>query len=153
GMIETQAYRDLAALTRSAVDKLQFEMQTIRGAWQQTRLSHRSPRTLRAHAKIASEVSKALLERYDFRKDSMQLAKIIGGKNPLDRLTDAAEALRVLGEQLKLQEDEREGLLEAAGFGLAIGVGVHEIAKLGTGIVAEVRQLRGLVAEESAISK
>jgi signal transduction histidine kinase len=60
-----------------------------------------------------------------------------------------ADALRELGEQLKLQEDEREGLLEAAGFGLAIGVGVHELAKLATGIVAEVRQLKGAIEPES----
>jgi signal transduction histidine kinase len=145
GMIETQAYQDLALLTRSLVDQLQFEIQAVRGAWQKTRSSHTSPRTLRAHAKIASELSKALVERYDFRKDSLKLAKVIGGKNPSQRIMGTAEALRDLGEQLKLQEDEREGLLEAAGFGLAIGVGVHELAKLATGIVAEVRQLKGSV--------
>jgi signal transduction histidine kinase len=153
GMIETQAYRDLTTLTRAVVDKLQFDMQAARGAWQKTRLAHISPRTLRAHAKIASEVGKALLERYDFRKDSLELAKVIGGEDPSERLTDVAEALRVLGDQLKLQEDEREGLLEAAGFGLAIGVGVHELAKLGTGIVSEVRQLQGLVAMGTTAAK
>ncbi len=153
GMIETQAYKDLATLTRSVVDKLQFEMQSVRGAWQKTRLAHTSPRTLRAHAKIASAASKLVVEHYDFRKDPWKLADAVGGKDPSQRMMDAAEALRVLGEQLKLQEDEREGLLEAAGFGLAIGVGVHELAKLGTGIVAEVRELQGLVAMGTTASK
>jgi signal transduction histidine kinase len=145
GMIETRAYQDLALLTRSLVDQLQFEIQAVRGAWQKTRSSHTSLRTLRAHAKIVSELSEALVERYDFRKDPLKLARVIGGKNPPQRMMDIAEAHRNLGEQLKLQEDERDGLLEAAGFGLAIGVGVHELAKLATGIVVEVRQLKGSV--------
>jgi signal transduction histidine kinase len=152
GMIETQAYKDLALLTRAVIDQFQFEIQAVRAAWQKTRSSYTSPRTLRAHAKIASEVSKALVERYDFRNDPLELAKVIGGKDPSQRMIGATDALRELGEQLKLQEDEREGLLEAAGFGIAIGVGVHELAKLATGIVAEVRQLKGTVESGSAAS-
>src|SRR5258707_8437739 len=50
-----------------------------------------------------------------------------------------------LGDQLKLQEDEREGLLEAAGFGLAIGVAVHEIGKLASAMLTDVRQVRPAV--------
>ncbi len=152
GMIETRAYKDLALLARSVVDKLQFEIQAVRGAWQKKHFPHTSPRTLRAQAKIASEVSKALVERYDFGKDPLKLAIIVGGKSPSERMTEAAESLRVLGEQLKSQEDEREGLLEAAGFGLAIGVAVHELAKVASAIVAEVRQLKALVDGGSTTS-
>lgn len=144
GMIETRAYKDLALLTRSAVDQLQFGIQAVRGAWKKKHFPHASQRTLRAQAKIASEVSKALVERYDFGKDPLKLATIVGGKSPAERMTDAAESLRLLGEQLESQEDEREGLLEAAGFGLAIGVAVHELAKVASAIVAEVRQLKAL---------
>jgi signal transduction histidine kinase len=142
GMIETQAYKDLALLTGSLIDQLQFEVQAVREAWQKTRLLHKSPKTLRAHAKFASDLSEALVERYDFRKDPLKLSKLIGGKNPAERVKHAAETLRGLGEQLKLQQDERNGLLEAAGFGLAISVAVHELAKLSTGIVADVQQLK-----------
>jgi signal transduction histidine kinase len=145
GMIETQAFKDLAILTRSVVDQLQFEIQSIREKWQKARISHASPKTLRAQAKIMSQTASLLAERYDFRKDPLDLAKIVGGKDSSQKLIDAAQNFRELGEQLKLQEDEREGLLEAAGFGVAIGVGVHELSKLATGIVAEVQQLRGLV--------
>ena len=152
GMIETRAYKDLALLTRSVVDQLQFQIQAIRGAWQKKRFPHTSLKTLRVYAKIESELNDALVERYDFQKDPLKLAKVIGGKNPAERMTGAADALRHLGEQLKLQEDEREGLLEAAGFGLAIGVGVHELAKVATGIVAEVRQLKDVVEAGSAAS-
>ena len=149
GMIETQAFKDLALLTRSVVDHLQFEIQAIRGKWQKTRISHAPPRTLRAQAKIMSGTASLLAQRYDFRKDPLELAKIVGGKDPSQRLIQAAQNFGELGEQLKLQEDERDGLLEAAGFGIAIGVGVHELSKLAAGIVAEVQQLKSLVLVNS----
>ncbi len=152
GLIETQAYRDLASLTRSAVYQLQLEIQTIREKWKKTRVSRVSAETLRAQAKTVSEVSSALAERYDFRKDPLKLANVIG-KDPSQRMRDAAETLRGLEEQLKLQEDEREGLLDVAGFGLAIGVGVHELSKLAAAIVTEVRQLQGLVQMGTTAAK
>jgi len=152
GLIETQAYTDLASLTRSVVDQLQFEIQTIREKWQKARVSRVSAETLRAQAKTVSEVSSVLAERYDFRKDPLKLANVVG-KDPTQRMRDAAEIFRELGEHLKLQEDEREGLLDVAGFGLAIGVGVHELSKLAAAIVAEVRQLQGLVAMGTTAGK
>ena len=54
-----------------------------------------------------------------------------------------------LGEHLKLQDDEREGLLEAAGFGLAIAVAVHELGKLASAIVADVRLLNDTLGAKS----
>jgi len=153
GMIETRAFKDLAVLTRSVVDQLQFEIQSIREKWQKARSSPVTLKTLRAQAKIMAQAASLLAERYDFRKDPLELAKIVGGKDSSQRLIDAAQNFRGLGEQLKLQEDEREGLLEAAGFGVAIGVGVHELSKLATGIVAEVQQLRGLVVMGSKADK
>lgn len=152
GMIETQAYRDLAVLARSVVDELQFEIQTIREKWQKTRVSRVPTETLRTQAKTMSEVSLGLAERYDFRKDMSKLADVIG-KDPSQKLRDAGETFRDLAEQLRLQEDEREGLLDVAGFGLAIGVGVHELSKLASAIVAEVRQLQAFVVVGSAGAK
>jgi len=141
-MIETQAYRDLALLTRSAVDQLQFQMQRVREDWQKARSRRIPPKKLQAHAKVAAEVGKAIVENYDFRKDPLKIAKNVGGKNASHQIGEAVEVLLSLGEHLRLQDDERDGLLEAAGFGLAVGVTIHELGKLASAIVAEVRLLR-----------
>jgi signal transduction histidine kinase len=149
GLIETRAYRDLALLTRAAIDQLQIQMQHVREAWQKTKSRRMPPKTLAAHAKVAADVGKALLESYDFKKDPLKLAKTVGGRNAEEKVEAAADALTSLTEHLKLQDDEREGLLEAAGFGLAIGVGVHELGKLASAIVIDVRQLREALGPRS----
>ncbi len=144
GLIETAAARDLALLTRACVDQLQHYVLQVRDEWSKKRRSAGlSPATLRAHARVAADVAKTLVDHYDFRKDPLKLAAAIGGKKVAERVAAAADTLRRLTEQLKLQEDEREGLMEAAGFGLAIGVAVHEVGKLASAIASDVRQLHG----------
>ena len=152
GMIKTQAYDDLALLTRAAIDQLQFEIQSARGRWTKKKTRRLPLRTLGAYAKVAAEVAKSLGDNYDFRKDSLNIAARVGAK-PAQRISEAAEALTSLGEQLKLQEDEREGLLEAAGFGLAISVAVHELGKLASAIISDVQQLRRALDGDSKGTK
>jgi signal transduction histidine kinase len=145
GIIETQAYGDLALLTGSLVDMLQFQMKSVRDRWIKAKLTRQPLSTIRAYASAAAEMAKTMAEKYDFKDDPMQIAAKVGGDNPAERLVAASKALGSLGDQLKLQEDEREGLVEAAGFGLAIGVAVHELAKLATAIISDVRRLEDIV--------
>lgn len=145
GMIDTQAYRDLALLTGSVVDQLQFQMKSVRDRWSKAKQTRQPLSTIRAYASAAADMAQTLAERYDFKSDPMQIAAKVGGDNPAERMVTASAALRSLGGQLKLQEDEREGLVEAAGFGLAIGVAVHELAKLATAIISDVRRLEEIV--------
>lgn len=142
GMIQTRAYRDLALLTRSAVDQLQFQMQRVRDGWKKTKTIRVPLLTIRSQARAAADVAKALVERYDFDKDPLMIAAKVGGTNPAARINDAAESLLSLGDQLKLQEDERDGLLEAAGFGLAISVAIHELGKLASAITSDAHRLQ-----------
>ena len=141
GMIRTQAYDDLAVLTRAAVDELQREIQSARAGWTKKKTARVPVRTLSAYAKVAAEVAKRLGETYDFRKDPLKIADAVGGAHPSERLNQAADALSSLRDQLKLQEDEREGLLEVAGFGLAINVAVHELGKLASALIADIQRL------------
>ena len=85
---------------------------------------------------MAANVSRALLERYDFAKDALDLKPIIGSKA---RLKAAGMRLETLHDYLKLREEEIAGLTEAAGFGLAIAVGVHELGKLAAAINADAK--------------
>lgn len=142
GMIETRAYRDLTELTKAAVNLLQNEMQSVRNSWSKTKGERLPPKTLRAHAKIAADIGRAVIAAYDFKKDPLDLVDKVGGKKAPENIEAATVTLDQLGEQLDLLDDEREGLLEAAGFGLAVSVAVHEIGKLAGAIVSDTKRLR-----------
>lgn len=149
GMIQTRAYRDLAKLTRAAVDELQFQVKAVRDRQKRARTGSVPLRTARAYSRTAAAVARAISERYDFRKDPLNINKAIGGTDPGKRVGELADSLLSLGEALKLQEDEHEGLMEAAGFGLAIGVAVHELGKLASAIVSDVHQLHRTLGPKS----
>jgi signal transduction histidine kinase len=150
GMIQTQAYRDLAKLTRAAVDRLQFQIQRIRTEWKKSDTARVPRKTLLSYVNAAMKVAEALRTGYDFKHDALSLTKALGTADPGQRLSEAADGLRTLGEQLKLQDEEREGLLEAAGFGLAIGITVHEAGKLAAAIVSDADQLRDAIGNPPA---
>lgn len=147
GMIETRAYKDLALLTRAAVEQLQLHMQSVRSRWKKGQSKRVAPATLRAHANVTAKLAEAVSGNYDFDADELGIGKAVG-KNAADLIGGAAEAFLDLGDHLKLQDEEREGLLEAAGFGLAIGVAIHELGKLASAIVVDVRQLQDAITLE-----
>jgi signal transduction histidine kinase len=153
GMIETQAYRDLAELTKVVVNELQLQMQAIRAAWKKTTKDRIAPRTLRAHAKVAAALSRAVLERYDFKKDALKLSENTGGDKAPEMIASAVDTLDEIGDQLDLLDDEREGLLEVAGFGIAISVAVHEVSKIAGAIVSDTKRLDEYVQQGSAAAR
>lgn len=149
GLIETRAYRDLALLTRSAIQRLQLHVQGIRDEWSKKPERRRDPKTLRAHTNHMIELGRAIVDAYDFKKDPFDVVDKLGGKKAQTNLSAALESFGDLQEQLKLQEEEREGLIEAAGFGLAVNVAVHEISKLAGAIVSDAKRLRTKVEKNS----
>ena len=79
---------------------------------------------------------RALLERYDFAEDQLKLKPIVGSKA---RMEAVGARLETLHDYLKLREEEVSGLSEAAGFGLAIAVGIHELGQLASAIATSAR--------------
>jgi signal transduction histidine kinase len=141
GMIQTQAYQDLAQLTRAAVDQLQFAIKGARDRWTKSKTRRIPTRTLTAYTKTAAKVAKRIAEDYDFKKDSLGIRDIVGGDEPVQRIAEAGEALQSLVKHIEFLEDERDGLMEAAGFGLAIGIAVHEMGRLASAIVSDIQSL------------
>jgi len=149
GMIQTRSYVDLTKLTRSVVDELQFAIKEVRTAWKRNQVDRVPLRTLASNAKAAASIANALTEDYDFRADPLKIGETIGGEDPRARVTEISESLLSVGEQLELHQTEHEGLMEAAGFGLAVGVAVHELGKLSSAIIADVRQLQRILGPGS----
>lgn len=152
GMIETEAYRDLVVLTKAVVGELQFRMQPIRDRYTSLSRAGRLPiATVKADTEVAARVFRKLVEDYDFAKDGLALTQVVGGNSgrASSRLREVSERLETVADQLAFQDEERDGLLEAAGFGLAIGVAVHEIARLASSILSDVRRLDANVVERN----
>ena len=137
GMIETQAFRDFAELTRAVIAELEFYTRQARDEWTKKNRSGRvSAASLRAETRVAANLHRALLERYDFAEDQLKLKPIVGSKA---RMEAVGARLETLHDYLKLREEEVSGLSEAAGFGLAIAVGIHEIGQLASAIATSAR--------------
>jgi signal transduction histidine kinase len=150
GMIQTRSYLDLTKLTGAVVDQLQFTMKEVRSAWKRNQIDRIPLKTLAANAKTAASIAKALTDAYDFTADPLNIRETIGGEDPKSRVTEISESLMNVAEQLELHEQEHEGLMEAAGFGLAIGVAVHELGKLSSAMAVDVQRLQRLLGPDSA---
>lgn len=150
GMIETAAYHDLVVLLRGIVAELQSEMQAARD---HAETGGKAPRRVsraeaRKSATTAQTLAKALEDKYDFKKDPLGITPALGGSKAPAVIADLSSTVEALADQVRSLETERDGLLEAAGFGIAVGVAVHELAKLATAVVAEVKKLDALVGAD-----
>jgi signal transduction histidine kinase len=142
GMIETEAFQDLTELTKGVLDELQFHTRRIRDEWTRKERSHGVSSTSVALAsRLSAKLFGGLAESYDFNKDPLKLKEIEPRLKSAARLGAVRDALKALPDFLKLKEEERDGLIEAAGFGLAVAVGVHEFAREATAMASECRSL------------
>ena len=142
GFIETEAFRDLTELTKAILDHLAFHTRRVRDEWTRTEKTHAiSPRSMAAAARASARLFATLSESYDFSEDPLRLKKVDPTLHSADRAETVAGTLRSLPDFISLREEERSGLVEAAGFGLAVAVGVHEMARVASSISSECRSL------------
>ena len=142
GFIETEAFRDLTELTKAILDHLAFHTRRVRDEWTRTEKTRAAPpRAVAAAARASARLFASLSESYDFSKDPLRLRKLDPALRSAERAAAAADTLQSLPDFISLREEERSGLVEAAGFGLAVAVGVHEMARVASGISSECRSL------------
>ena len=142
GFIETEAFRDLTELTKAILDHLAYYTRRVRDEWTRTEKTRAtSPRSVTAAARASARLFTTLSESYDFLKDPLQLKQVDPALHSADRAAAIAGTLQSLPDFISLREEERSGLVEAAGFGLAVAVGVHEMARVASGISSECRSL------------
>ena len=142
GFIETEAFRDLTELTKAILNHLALHTRRVRDEWTQSEKTRATPaRSVAAAARTSARLFTTLSESYDFSKDPLRLKKVDTGLHSAERAAAVAGTLESLPDFISLREEERSGLVEAAGFGLAVAVGVHEMARVASGIASESRSL------------
>ena len=142
GLIETEAFNDLTALTKGILGELEHHTRRVRDEWTRRQQSRdvSTPSAIGA-SRAAAKLFVALADSYDFVKDPLALRNVSPALRSGRRALVTADALKGLPDFLTQREEERNGLLDAAGFGLAVAVGVHEIAHVASNMAAECRSL------------
>lgn len=133
GLIKNRAYLDLARLVRSILLNI-IETQFVGKRDQYNKLTKgitRDPKTLAGYTRDASNIVNGVLHNYPIEEDPHSLLQGFGtGQERQERLVNLERSIKNLQKSLVLIEEEKELLTELAGYGLAIGVSVHEITKI-----------------------
>lgn len=131
-ILDTRAFRDLTELVRAIlVPHLEFRVQETRERYSKLMAGDRVPMAeLSKRTRVASQVIERVISGYDFETDEMGLLEITGKEDDPKRVLKlAAEAPKELRQEVRTLADQSDALLEAAGYGIAISVAVHEIEK------------------------
>lgn len=132
GMLETQPFSDLRELVRSIVFALEFRVKEVRDSYNRMKRGERiSESVLNSRVRAASQILGTVSSSYDFGTDQLGLSKIIGApENPSKVVAEIAATFDELRREMGDLKAQSNALLEAAGYGIAISVSVHEIEKI-----------------------
>lgn len=133
GLLETRSFEDLKSLVRAIVTNV-LEIQFRGKREQYEKITAGTARHNAGGKKPLESVEEVslvldrLVARYDLEKDPLQLVTVADDKH--EYLINLGESLKRLEESLQQMQQVQDLLTEQAGYGLAIGVAVHEIAKI-----------------------
>ena len=133
GLLETQPFKDLKQLVRTIIIDI-LEKPFISKRREHEKLAKgliREPKKLQASVKDASKILDKLGKGYNFEIDPLQIFETLGAYDDKHaRLVNLSDSLKNLQQSLKLMQEVQDLLTEQAGYGLSIGVAVHEISKI-----------------------
>lgn len=133
GLIKNQSYGDLKNLV-STIIKTIVEIPFIAKRQRYEELTEdvvREPKILKEYAKQGSELISSINKSYPVGDDPYNILKGLGAIDERQqKLINLESSLKNLRKSLDLIEESKELLIEKAGFGLAVGISVHEITKI-----------------------
>ena len=134
GLLNNAAFRDLATLVRNIIFELEIHFTGKRSIHNTLTSGYiREPKKLGEVSREGAKLIRRVSERYDVIQDSIGLLEDFGDpEDRRDRLLNLSESLKNMEKSLQTMQEVQELLSEHAGFGLAIGVAVHELAKITT---------------------
>lgn len=132
GLLNNEAFRDLATLVRNILFEVEIHFTGKRNSFSSLTSGYiREPKRLGEISKQGAQLIERISKRYDVIKDSSGLLEDFGTPDARhDRLLNLSESLKNMQKSLNAMQEVQELLSEQAGYGLAIGVAVHEVAKI-----------------------
>jgi signal transduction histidine kinase len=131
GLLETRPFEDLRELLRQIIFDVELYVQKKRDEYKELLDSEKpSIEVLNEQSKVASNIFKNLSSNYDFKADPLGIKPFIGETDPKRYITSLANTYAQVVEEISELDEQSNALLETAGYGIAIGVAVHEIEKI-----------------------
>jgi len=134
GLIKNQSYRDLKNLVATIIKTI-VEIPFIAKRNKYEELTDkdvtREPKVLKEYAKQGSDLISNISKSYPVDNDPYNILKGLGAIDERQqKLINLENSLKNLRKSLDMIEESKELLIEKAGFGLAVGISVHEITKV-----------------------
>ncbi|MBE0538417.1 MAG: sensor histidine kinase [Ignavibacterium sp.] len=143
GLLNNKALADLSKLTRAVVLYLENRFRAKRDEYHS--LSGdilREPKLIGDVSRQAAILVNNVADQYDISHDPLKILQNFGkGDIAKERLVDLGKSLKNLQKSLNAMQHVQDLLTEQAGFGLAIAVSVHEIAKITSSFYDRVVQV------------
>lgn len=132
GLLETGPYEDLKKLVFQVLLQLETCVRGTRTDYSKLVQGDRLPaRVLSSRTRQATRVLETVASKYDFGSDSLGIGDAIGKTSePRETISDLAKTFDQARREIRELRRESNALLEAAGYGIAIAVAVHEIEKV-----------------------
>ncbi len=145
GMIENQAFKDLAVLVETIIQNI-IETKYIAKRDAHTNLTKgltRDPKKLSSIARQNSVILEGIKDNYPIEQDPWSILHVLG-KTVEERkggLVNLDFSIKNLKKSIDIIEDVQERLTEHAGFGIAAAVSIHEITKITANFYNGITQL------------
>ncbi len=132
GMLETGPFNDLRKLLQQIIYHVENYVKGKRDEYKSLLKTERPPvEELVQQSQVASAIIKSISESYDFKADSLDIKSVIGKVgSPKKAVSTLVTVFDQLRDEVTELTEQTDALLEAAGYGIAIGVAVHEIEKI-----------------------
>ncbi len=142
GLLDTQAFRDLAELVRAIIIHLEFRVQEVRDKYKLlTKGEGLSESQSIKQGDFISACFKVISEKYDFDNDLLGLRNIPGFEVDRKLINEMGEFPKKSLQEIRDLRFQSDALVEAAGYGIAIAISVHEIEKIASNLLADINEL------------
>lgn len=133
GLIENQAFKDLTQLVHAIVATV-IENRFIGKRNEHDALTGnivRDPKVLKDYAKQGMALIMRIREKYPVEEDPYKILDPVGKAHERgEKLVNLSNSLKNLQKSIDLIKEAQDLLTEQAGYGMAVAVSVHEIAKI-----------------------
>jgi signal transduction histidine kinase len=144
GLIANRAYRDLRELVHAIIATI-IETKFIAKREEYDSMigeGDRDPKILNNYTKQGAAIVDEIKERYPVEDDPYKILQSIGKRSERGtNLVNISNSLKNLQKSIGMIEEAQDLLTEQAGYGMAVAVSVHEIAKIAANFYAGVSHL------------
>ncbi|MBF0319896.1 MAG: ATP-binding protein [Nitrospirae bacterium] len=143
GLLKNQAFLDLAALVRNIILRAEVHFTGMRNKYNElTSGLIREPKMLGEVTSKGSALIERISKKYDVVEDALGIVSEFGLPHERkERLINLSSSLKNLKKSIDAITNVQDMLTEQAGYGLAIGVAVHEIAKITSNFYNGISQI------------